>query len=60
VSFRCCRDADGAPPEAKWTPSSDAIPAPSVEAHDFAPDPIVPTDAPGPSKTKFSRTGHKE
>jgi len=60
VSFRCCRDADGAPPEAKWTPSSDAIPAPSVEPHDFAPDPIVPIDAPGPSKTKFSRTGHRE
>jgi hypothetical protein len=60
VSFRCCRDAEGAPPEARWKPSPDAVPAPSVEPHDFAPDPIVPIDAPGPTKTKWSRQGHRE
>ena len=60
VGFRCCRDPDGAPPEAKWTPSPEAVPPPPVEPHDFAPDPIVPIDPPGPTKTKFSRTGHKE
>jgi hypothetical protein len=60
VGFRCCRDADGAPPEARWQPSPDAVPAPSVEPHDFAPDPIVPIDPPGPSKTKYSRNGHRE
>jgi formylglycine-generating enzyme required for sulfatase activity len=57
VSFRCCRDVDGAP---KWTPSPDAVPPPSVEAHDFAPDRIVPVNPSGPSKTKFSRTGKRE
>jgi hypothetical protein len=60
VGFRCCRDADGAPPAEKWTPAAEAIPAPPVEAHDFAPDPIVPIDAPGPSKKKYARTGHRE
>jgi sulfatase modifying factor 1 len=51
VGFRCCRDADGPPP---WTPSPEAIRPPAVEPHDFAPDPVVPRDAPGPSKTKFT------
>jgi hypothetical protein len=60
VGFRCCRDADGVPPEARWTPSPQAIPAPKVEPHDFAPDPIVAAGAPGPSKAKFTRSGHKE
>lgn len=60
VGFRCCRDAEGAPPEARWTPSPQAVPAPSVEPHDFAPDPIVPVDSPGPSKTKWSRHGRPE
>jgi sulfatase-modifying factor enzyme 1 len=57
VGFRCCRDAQGAP---AWTPSPHALPPPEVEPHDFAPDPIVVTDAPGPTKTKFSRTGRPE
>jgi hypothetical protein len=60
VGFRCCRDADGAPAEARWAPSPHAIPAPAVEPRDFAPDPIVPVDPSGPSKTKYSRTGHRE
>ncbi len=60
VGFRCCQDAAGAPPEAKWTASPDAVPPPPVEAHDFAPDPIVPIDPSGPTKTKFSRNGHAE
>ncbi len=60
VSFRCCRDADDGAPEARWQPSPDAVPPPTVEPHDFAPTPIVPIDAPGPSKTKYSRTGHRE
>jgi hypothetical protein len=51
VGFRCCRDAVGA---AQWMPSPDAIPPPVVKPRDFAPDPIVPTDPPGPSKTKFT------
>jgi hypothetical protein len=51
VGFRCCRDAEGAP---RWERSSQAIAAPDVEPNDFAPDPIVPVDAPGPSKTKFT------
>jgi formylglycine-generating enzyme required for sulfatase activity len=60
VGFRCCRDADGAPPGSKWAPSPQAVPPPTVEAHDFAPDAIVPVGATGPSKTKYSRTGHRE
>lgn len=57
VGFRCCRDADGVPPETRWTPTPDAIPAPAVEPHDFAPEAIVATKAPGPSKSKWTR-GH--
>jgi sulfatase modifying factor 1 len=57
VSFRCCRDAAGQP---SWTPSPGAVAAPVVEAHDFAPDAIRPSGAPGPSKTKYTRTGHRE
>ena len=75
VGFRCCRDADGlavadasaAPATAatatatqSWAPSPQAVPPPTVEPHDFAPDPIVPIHAPGPSQTKYSRTGHRE
>jgi sulfatase modifying factor 1 len=51
VGFRCCRDAVGGP---RWTPMPGATPPPAVEPHDFAPDPIVPIDPPGPSKTKFT------
>jgi sulfatase modifying factor 1 len=52
VSFRCCRDADGAP---AWSPPADHgnVPAPVVEPHDFAPSPIVPVNPSGPSKTKY-------
>lgn len=57
VGFRCCRDAEG---EARWTPSPDAVPAPSVQPHDFAPEPIVPIEPSGPSKTKWSRQGKVE
>jgi hypothetical protein len=57
VSFRCCADARGYEP---WKPKSDSVPAPAVEPHDFAPDPIAPVDAPGPSKKKWSRTGKRE
>jgi len=57
VGFRCCRDTLGAQP---WTPSPQAVQAPSVEPHDFAPEPIAPEGAPGPTKTKFSRTGKRE
>ena len=53
VGFRCCRDVEGAP---KWTPSHLAVPAPAVEAHDFAPDAVLAVGAPGPSKTKFTWT----
>ena len=51
VGFRCCRDVAGAGP---WKPARDAEPPPAVEAYDFAPDPILPVDAPGPTKTKFT------
>jgi sulfatase-modifying factor enzyme 1 len=51
VGFRCCRDADDVP---RWSPSPEAVPAPGVEPTDFAADPIVPVDPPGPSKTKFT------
>jgi formylglycine-generating enzyme required for sulfatase activity len=57
VGFRCCRDAEGAPP---WTPSPDAVPAPPVEPFDFAPDPVAVERAPGPSRYKFTRLGHRE
>jgi hypothetical protein len=57
VGFRCCRDTPG---EAQWTPSPRAVPAPAVEPHDFAPHPIVAVGAPGPTKAKFTRTGHRE
>jgi hypothetical protein len=60
VGFRCCRDPDGPSAAEKWTPSPDAVPPPVVEPHDFAPDPLVPVDPPGPSKTKYARTGHRE
>jgi formylglycine-generating enzyme len=51
VGFRCCKDAIGAEP---LTKAPDAMAAPVVEAHDYAPDPILPIGAPGPSKTKFT------
>lgn len=57
VGFRCCRDATNMP---AWTPSPDAVAPPQVDAHDFAPEPIVVVEASGPSKTKFSRSGHAE
>jgi hypothetical protein len=60
VGFRCCRDPDGPTASEKWTPSTEAVPTPAVEAHDFAPDPLVPVDPPGPSRTKYARTGHRE
>jgi formylglycine-generating enzyme len=57
VGFRCCRDAPGAPP---WTPSAQAMPPPVVEPHDYAPEEVLVSAASGPSKTKFSRSGHVE
>jgi formylglycine-generating enzyme len=57
VGFRCCRDADDAP---AWTPAPQAMPPPVVEPHDYAPEPVLVTTASGPSKTKFTRTGHTE
>jgi formylglycine-generating enzyme required for sulfatase activity len=60
VGFRCCRDAEGATAEQRVVQPPEAVPAPSVEPHDFAPDPIVPIDPPGPSKKKWSRQGHRE
>jgi formylglycine-generating enzyme required for sulfatase activity len=60
VGLRCCRDPDDAPPGSAWSPSPDAIPAPHVEPHDFAPEPIVAAGAPGPSKAKYTRRGHRE
>ncbi len=57
VGFRCCSDVEGAP---AWTPSPDAMRAPAVEPHDYAPEPVVVTAAAGPSKSKFTRTGHAE
>jgi formylglycine-generating enzyme required for sulfatase activity len=64
VGFRCCADAQVPPGTrragAPWTASERAVPAPSVEPRDFAPEPIVALGAPGPSKTKFSRTGKSQ
>jgi sulfatase modifying factor 1 len=60
VGFRCCRNVEGSRSPEGWKPSPDAVPAPTVEPHDFTPAPIVPLGAPGPSKTKFSRTGKRE
>jgi len=57
VGFRCCRDAEDGP---RWSPSQAAVPAPAVEPNDFAPDPIVPVDPPGPSKTKFTWVATQE
>jgi formylglycine-generating enzyme len=51
VGFRCCRDVAGAP---RWSAAPGAVPAPAVEPHDFAPDPVSPIGAPGPSRTKFT------
>jgi hypothetical protein len=53
VSFRCCADAAGAP---VWHPDGRNVPAPEVEAHDFAPEPIVVENPHGPSKTKCGRS----
>ncbi|HEX8791742.1 MAG TPA: SUMF1/EgtB/PvdO family nonheme iron enzyme [Polyangiaceae bacterium] len=57
VGFRCCRDADDVPAATKWKQDLSAVPAPKVPPHDFAPEPIVATGAPGPNKSKWSR-GH--
>jgi hypothetical protein len=57
VGFRCCRDADGARP---WTAGAHALAPPPVPSYDFAPEPLVVKGAPGPTKTKFSRTGKRE
>jgi hypothetical protein len=57
VGLRCCENAPGAP---TWAPSPQAMPAPSVAPHDYAPDPVVVSNAAGPSKAKFTRTGHAE
>jgi len=57
VGFRCCSDAGDAAP---WTPAAGTMPAPPVEPHDYAPDEASYEGAAGPSKKKFSRTGHKE
>ena len=57
VGFRCCADAKGAP---RWMPSPRAVPAPAVKPHDFAPDPVVTIDSPGPTTHKFTRNGHRE
>jgi len=56
VGFRCCADAKGP----LWTPSRRAVPAPAVKPHDFAPDPVVAIDPPGPTTQKFTRNGHRE
>jgi hypothetical protein len=51
------RDGGARPDDASesvWAPSPQAFPAPAVDAHDFAPDPIEPIDPTGPSKTKFT------
>jgi sulfatase modifying factor 1 len=57
VGFRCCSDAPGAP---TWTPAAQAMRPPEVDPHDFAPEPVVVSDASGPSKTKFTRSGHRQ
>jgi formylglycine-generating enzyme len=57
VGFRCCEDAAGAP---AWAPSAQAMHAPEVAPHDYAPDPVVVDNAAGPSKSKFSRSGRAE
>lgn len=57
VGFRCCHDAEGVP---AWTPSPQAMRAPAVAPHDYAPDPVVVEGAPGPSRSKFSRSGRAE
>ena len=54
------RTPQGVSPDEKWAPSPQAVPPPPVEPHDFAPEPLVPVDPPGPSKTKYARTGHRE
>jgi hypothetical protein len=43
-----------------WAPSAQAAKPPPVEAHDFAPEPVVVSDASGPSKGKFTRVGHAQ
>jgi sulfatase modifying factor 1 len=54
-SFRCCKDAEGAP---VWKPPHGKnMAAPDVEAKDAYTEPIVPINPPGPSKTKYGRNG---
>jgi hypothetical protein len=58
VGFRCCKDVAGEP---SWKPTADAIPAPPVEAHDYAPEEVKSTrEFPGPHKAKWSRSGRAE
>jgi formylglycine-generating enzyme len=57
VGFRCCRDEAGEP---AWTPSPQAMRPPTIEPHDFAPDPVVVNDPAGPSKSKFTWVAHAQ
>jgi sulfatase modifying factor 1 len=58
VGFRCCKDVAGAP---AWAPAAEAIPAPSVEPHDYAPDEVTSAaEVGGPRKAKWSRSGKVE
>jgi formylglycine-generating enzyme len=52
-SFRCCKDAEGAP---EWQPRKYAEnePAPEVAPHDYFPDPVTPLNPPGPSELKYN------
>jgi hypothetical protein len=56
VGFRCCSDPAGG---GAWRPNTggagDPDAAPAVEAHDFAPDPVVSERPPGPSRMKYLR-----
>jgi hypothetical protein len=56
VGFRCCKDAEGTTP---WTPAPGTMPAPPIEAREEAPEETSFADAVGPSKKKFTRTGHR-
>ncbi len=60
VGFRCCADLAAPGGSSVWSPSPGAVPAPAVEAHDFASERVQPGAGAGPSKTKFSRTGKPE
>ena len=61
VGFRCCRDAGRTDGRREMDAARRRPCRPRRSSRTTSrPDPLVPVDPPGPSKTKYARTGHRE